>query len=157
MKGIAAGAEPWLSQSPYADKNHPLYADNYERVLAVNIWDVWAMTHPGKFPDGSSTFGGIKKSPSTTGLVGCSAFAARGGATIDGRTIAAHNRHSVYDPRAYAQAFIAKPPQGEGYRCWQLSNCPQVAANQVVNEKGLNIMLLFGGTSNFKSFICITS
>jgi len=152
MKGIAAGAEPWLSQSPYADKNHPLYADNYERVLAVNIWDVWAMTHPGKFPDGSSTFGGIKKSPSATGLVGCSAFAARGGATADGRTIAAHNRHSVYNPRAYAQAFITKPPQGEGYRSWHLSNCPQVAANQVVNEKGLSIMLLFGGTSNFKSW-----
>ena len=55
MKGIADGAEPWLSQSQYADKNHPLYATGYERVLAVNIWDEWAMIHPSKFPDGSST------------------------------------------------------------------------------------------------------
>jgi hypothetical protein len=152
MQGIAAGAEPWLSQSPYADENHPLYATSYERVLAVNIWDAWAMTHPSTFPDGSSTFGGTKKSPPTTGLAGCSAFAARGRATIDGRTISAHNRHSRYNPRAYAQAFVTKPPKDQGYMSWHLSNCPQVAANQVVNEKGLSIILLFGGGSNYKSW-----
>ena len=151
MRGIADGAEPWLSQSQYADKNHPLYATSYQRVVAVNIWDEWAMIHPSKFPDGSSTYGGTKKAPPVTGLVGCSAFAARGGATTDGRTIAAHNRHSPYDPRDYAQAFITKPPKGMGYLCWNLSNCPQVAANQVVNEEGLSIILLFGGVTNPKS------
>ena len=109
MQGIAAGAEPWLNQSEYADKNHPLYADSYERVLAVNIWDVWAMTHPSKFPDGTSTSGGSKKPPEITGLVGCSSFAARGRATVDGRTIAAHNRHSPFNPRAYAQALSPTP------------------------------------------------
>jgi hypothetical protein len=152
MRGIAEGAEPWLSQSIYADKNHPLYATAYERIMAVNIWDEWAMIHPSKFPDGSSTFGGTKKAPPVTGMVGCSAFAARGKATVDGRTIAAHNRHSPYNPRDYAQAFITKPPKGMGNICWVLSNCPQVAANQVVNEKGLSIILLFGGVSNPKSW-----
>ena len=152
MKGIADGAEPWLSQSQYADKDHALYATSYERVLAVNIWDEWAMIHPSQFPDGSSTFGGSRKAPPNVGLAGCSAFAARGGATTDGRTIAAHNRHSPYDPRDYAQAFLTKPPKGMGYLCWNLSNCPQVAANQVVNEKGLSVILLFGGVSNPKSW-----
>jgi hypothetical protein len=93
----------------------------------------------------------MKKAPPVTGLAGCSAFAARGGATTDGRTITAHNRHSPYDPRDYAQAFITTPPKGKGYLCWHLCNCPQIAANQVVNEEGLSIILLFGGRTNLKS------
>jgi len=152
MRGLADGAAPWLSQSQYADKTHALYGTNYQRVLAVNLWDEWAMLHPSKFPDGSSTYGGTKKAPPVTGCAGCSAFAARGGATSDGRTIAAHNRHSPYDPRAYAQIFITKPSKGMGNTCWVLSNCPQVAANQVVNDQGLSLILLFGGVSNPKSW-----
>lgn len=33
-----------------------------------------------------------------------------------------------------------------------LSNCPQVSANQVVNNKGVSIICLFGGASNAKSW-----
>jgi len=150
MRGIADGAAPWLSQSQYADPNHPLHATNYQRVLAVNIWDEWAMLHPCEFPEGSSTFGGTEKGPPVTGVVGCSAFAAHGGATLDGRMIAAHNRHIPYDPRSYEQVYITKPATGNS--CWVLTNCPQVAANQVVNERGLSLILLFGGVSNPKSW-----
>lgn len=149
MKGIAEGAAHWLNQSPYADSNHPLSASNYQRVLAVNLWDEWSMVHPGEFPDGSSTFGGSRSAPAKTCLAGCSAFAARGKATMTGETISAHNRHSLYNPRCYEQVYIIKPPKGN--HCWVLTNCPQVAANQVVNDKGVSLSLLYGGSTNPRS------
>jgi hypothetical protein len=146
MRGISDGASPWLDQSPYADPNHPLHGTNYQRVLAVNLWDEWTMQHPGNFPDGSSTFGGSVDTPPQTCFAGCSAFAARGKATMQNEVISAHNRHSDFNPRSYEQVYIMKPRQGN--TCWVLSNCPQVAANQVVNNKGVSISLLYGGSTN---------
>lgn len=145
MKGISHGAAPWLNESPYADPNHPLFAPNYERVLAVNLWDEWTMQHPRMFPDGSSTFGGSETAVPDTCIAGCSAFAARGKATMEGETLSAHNRHSGFDPRVYEQVYILNPP--EGNTCWVLTNGPQVAANQVVNRKGVSISLLYGGST----------
>lgn len=145
MKGIADGAAPWLNESPYANPNHPLSADNYERVLAVNSWDEWTMQHPRMFPDGSSTFGGSSEAPPDRCLAGCSAFAARGKATMEGETISAHNRHSEFNPRVYEQVYILNPP--EGNISWVLTNSPQVAANQVVNNKGVSVSLLYGGST----------
>ena len=150
MHGIAEGAAKWLNQSAYAIPNNPLNSSDYERVLAVNIYDEWVMNHPSTFPDGSNAFGGIAKAPLSKGLASCSAFAARGRATADGKTIAAHNRHGPYDPRIYQQAYVIAP-KGEN-DAWVLSNCPQVAANQVVNNKGVSIILLFGGSSNPQSW-----
>lgn len=150
MNGIADGAAPWLNQSIYANKSHPLYATNYERVLAVNIYDDWVMSHPSVFPDGSSTCGGILTCPAMRGIGSCSAFSARGAATSNGQVIAAHDRQIQYDPRSYLQAYIIHPPKGNA--AWILTNCPQVAANQVVNEKGVSIILLFGGVSNPNSW-----
>ena len=49
MQGISQGAAPWLNESPYAAPDHPLHAPNYERVLAVNLWDEWTMQHPRMF------------------------------------------------------------------------------------------------------------
>ena len=149
MHGMAEGAAKWLNQSIYADRTHPLYASNYERVLAVNIYNEWVMFHPVKFPDGSSTFGGTTKPPISSEIASCSAFAVRGSATTDGKTIAAHNRHGPYDPHIYQQAYVISP--SDGNVAWVLSNCPQVAGNQVVNSKGVTIICLFGGVSNSKS------
>jgi hypothetical protein len=150
MHGIAEGAAGWLGKSVYADSKNPFYASDYERVLAVNIYDEWTMFHPTAFPDGSSTFGGTAKAPVLKGIASCSAFAARGRATTDGKTIAAHNRHGPYDPRIYQQAYVISP--NDGNTAWVLSNCPQVSANQVVNSKGVSIICLFGGASNKKSW-----
>ena len=141
LHGIADGAAPWLNQSVYASE-----ATNYERVMAVNIYDEWYMNHPTIFPDGTSTYGGTEQPPPVRGIASCSAFAARGKATVGGVTISSHNRHTPMDPRNYQQAYMINPPRGN--LAWVLSNCPQVAANQVVNEKGVSIILLFGGASN---------
>ena len=150
MRGIAEGAGPWLNESPYADSNHSLYATNYERVLAVNIYDEWSMRHPCKFPDGASTHGGLRPEPAEicgdNDFTMCSGFSVRGDATLNGEVIAAHNRQSPYDPRCYEEVYIIKPP--EGNTAWVLTNCPQVAANQVVNDKGLSIKLYAGGATN---------
>lgn len=151
MKGLSEGASPWLDRSIYADPEHELYASNYQRVLAVNLWDAWSMMHPRMFPDGSSTYGGKRKSPPSEqlGVAGCSAFAARGKATEGDIVISAQNRHSPFDPRCYEQVYIIEPE--DGYSCWVLTNSPQVAANQVVNEKGVSISLLAGGITNPRS------
>jgi hypothetical protein len=151
MKGLSEGASRWLDKSLYADSGHELYATNYQRVLAVNLWDAWTMMHPSMFPDGSSSYGGKRKSPPPDQkcIAGCSAFAARGQATQDGIVISAHNRHSPFDPRCYEQMYIIEPDKG--HRCWVLTNSPQVAANQVVNDKGVSISLLAGGQTNLRS------
>ena len=39
MKGLAEGSASWLDKSPYADPSHALHGTNYQRVLAVNLWD----------------------------------------------------------------------------------------------------------------------
>ncbi|HHU75719.1 MAG TPA: hypothetical protein GXZ24_02300 [Firmicutes bacterium] len=152
MKGITDGASPWLNKSIYNRKDHPLYSTNYERVLAVNVYDEWTMCHPSQFPDGSSTFGGATKPPSWNEPEGggsCSGFGAFGKATLNGETIMAHNRQTPQDPRDYQQVYIIDPP--DGYASWVLSNSPQVAANQVVNEKGVSVSLFFGGQTNPRS------
>lgn len=149
MQGLVEGAARWLDRSPYADPSHPMHGSNYQRVLSVNLWDEWSMMHPRQFPDGASTFGGDRKAPDRTGVAGCSAFAARGAATMDGEVISAHNRHSPFDPRAYEEVYILDSK--EGHRCWVLTNSPQVAANQVVNEKGVSLSLLAGGFTNPRS------
>jgi hypothetical protein len=151
MKGLCEGASLWLDQSPYADTAHELYATNYQRVLAANLWDAWTMMHPRTFPDGSSTHGGKRKPPppERRGIAGCSAFAAWGNATMGGIVISAQNRHSPFDPRCYQQVYIIEPEEGQS--CWILTNSPQVAANQVVNDKGVSISLLAGGATNPRS------
>jgi len=151
MKGLCEGASPWLDKSPYADPDHELYASNYQRVLAANLWDAWTMMHPRTFPDGSSTHGGKRKPPPPEHqcVAGCSSFAARGKATMEGVVISAHNRHSPFDPRCYQQVTIIEPTNG--HSCWVLTNSPQVAANQVVNDKGVSLSLLAGGATNPRS------
>lgn len=151
MKGVAEGASAWLGQSPFADSAEKHHSTNYERVLAVNLWDAWTMMHPKAFPDGSSTYGGVRTPPppELRLVAGCSAFAARGKATVDGAAFSAHNRHSAYNPRCYQQALLLKP--SDGLACWVLTNSPQLTGNQIVNEKGVSISLLAGGATNPRS------
>lgn len=150
MKGIADGASSWLDQSPYAEsKGDALSSTNYRRVLAVNIYDEWSMRHPRQFPDGASTYGGSAKLSRFEQSVSCSGFSARGKVTSKKQVIAAHNRHCGYDPRCYEQVYVIEPENG--IACWVLTNCPQVAANQVVNQKGVSIALFAGGSTNDRS------
>ena len=149
MRGIADGASQWLAQSPYAAKTDPLHSTHYERVLAVNIYDEWTMRHPRHFPDGSSTYGGSAKSPPDDAPKACGGFSARGKATTQGQVIAAQNRQYYYNPRCYEQVYAIRP--AGGLACWVLTNCPQVAANQVVNERGVSLALFAGGVTNARS------
>ena len=150
MEGIAEGAAPWLNQSCLADAGHPLAATNYQRVLGVNVQDEWTMHHPLFFPDGSCTFGGSETTSVAVDIpTMCSGFSVRDKVALNGEVIAAQNRHSSYDPRCYEQVYVIRPE--EGLACWVLSNCPQVVANQVVNEKGVSIALFSGGGTNPQS------
>ncbi len=149
MRGIAEGGRASLDRSPYADPKHPYHATAEQRVIAVNLYDEWAMMHPMRFPDGASTYGGSKKAPRRLCLAGCSAFAAKGSATSSGEVISAHNRHSPFSPRCYEQAYVLVPE--DGYPVWVLTNAPQVAANQVVNNRGVSLSLLAGGTTTSRS------
>ncbi|MGD9576759.1 MAG: hypothetical protein AB7Y74_00755 [Syntrophorhabdus sp.] len=149
MQVIANGAAPWLNQSVYADKNHPLYATNYERVLLTNVYDEWAMMHPRMFPDGTSTYGGSVPPSLPAGIAMCSGFAARGSATANGELIVTHNRQAGLNPRAYEQVYIIKPLKGNA--TWVLTNSPQVSGNMIVNEKGLSVVLFAGGYTNNRS------
>jgi hypothetical protein len=149
MKGIADGASPWLNESPFSQRGDPLYSTNYQRVLAVNIHDEWSMRHPRKFPNGTSTYGGTVKARLASQPHTCSGFSARERATREDETIATQNRHGPYDPRCYQQVYIIQPD--DGIACWVLTNCPQVAANQVVNSRGVSIALFAGGTTNQRS------
>ncbi len=150
MEGIAEGAAAWLNQSRYADTTHALYASPYERVLGVNVQDEWTMHHPLAFPDGTCSFGGSEQAPLKMDIpTMCSGFSARGRATSNGEVIVAQNRQCGYDPRCYEQVYMIRPE--DGYACWVLTNCPQVAANQVVNEKGVSIALFSGGHTNPRS------
>jgi hypothetical protein len=149
MKGVADGASPWLDQSRYAEKEDPWHGTDYQRVLAVNIYDEWSMRHPHQFPDGSSTYGGTAKPSLRNQAKTCSGFSARGKVTSGGIVLAAQNRHCPYDPRCYQQVYVLQPEGGVA--CWVLTNCPQVAANQVVNECGVSIALFAGGSTNQRS------
>jgi hypothetical protein len=112
MKGIAEGAAWWLAQSPYSQPGHTLHSSNYQRVVAVNIYDEWTLRHPSHFPDGRSTYGGTAKPrpPEPSGT--CSGFSAFGRGTRNQETVAAQNRHSPYDPRCYEQVFVIEPVDG---------------------------------------------
>jgi hypothetical protein len=120
VEGLAEGAEEWLSRSEYAR-----VATNYERVLIGSIYHEITMYHP----------------PATDG--GCSAFAAKGPATVNGVRLHTHNRHTQYNPLNYEQVYVAKPDNGNTF--WVLCNLPAAIGNQVVNDKGVSVALLAGG------------
>lgn len=120
VEGLAEGGEEWLGRSLYAH-----VATNYERTLIGSIYHEMTMYHP-----------------LDTGA-GCSAFAARGPATLNGVRLHTHNRHTQYNPLNYQQAYVARPDNCNTF--WVLCNFPAATGNLVVNDRGLSVALLAGG------------
>ena len=161
MHGIADGAASWLNQSLHADPSQPLYATNYERVVAINAHFDWVMYHPRQFPDGSSTYGGSVPSPPKEEIClcddsvhHCNSFSIRGRATTHGEVIAANNTQSPYDPSGYQVVYIIKPPNGN--TALVRTNPPYVGRLFSANDKGVSVAMHTGSKSAWYQgkFIC---
>jgi len=130
MKGIAKGAEAELDKSPYARSS-----SHYEKVLNTNIFDAWSYRHPTKYPWTPGQ--GAEEN-------GCSAFVTIGtGPNKRDEMIAAHNRHTSFNPKCYQLVYIGQPDDGNAF--WVLTAGAAGAACQVVNEKGVSLILNAGG------------
>ena len=130
MQGIADGAEPELAKSPYAkDSSH------YHKVLNTNIFDEWSWRHPKSLPWRSSQ---------ASVADGCSSFVTIGpGINKYNEMIATHNRHCPFDPKCYQIVYIGHPDDGNAF--WVLTNGGEASGCQIVNNKGVSIILNAGG------------
>ncbi len=130
MKGIAKGAEAELDKSPYAQSS-----SHYEKVLNTNIFDAWSYRHPTTYPWTRS------QGPEENG---CSAFVTIGtGPNKRDEMIAAHNRHTSFNPKCYQLVYIGQPDDGNAF--WVLTAGAAGAACQIVNDKGVSLILNAGG------------
>lgn len=135
MKGIAEGATKELDKSPYAKAS-----SYYQKVLNTNIFDAWSMRHPTSYP-------WQNKEAAEEG--GCSAFVTIGpGPNKHDEMIAAHNRHTSFNPKCYQLVYIGRPEDGNAF--WVLTAGAAGAACQVVNERGLSVILNAGGNQHAK-------
>ena len=129
MKGVAEGAGDALDQSPFAD-----VSSHYHKVLNTNIYDAWSWRHPTVLPwnnDGA-------QEPA------CSAFVSVGdGPNKNQEMIAAHNRHCPFNPKCYQIAYVGYPEDGNAY--WTITPGSAGAGCQIVNEKGVSLILNAGG------------
>lgn len=126
MQGIADGAAGELDKSPYSKAS-----SHYHKVLNTNIFDEWAWRHPTFIPWKS----------------GCSSFVTLGnGPNKENEMIATHNRHCPFDPKCYQFVYVAHPDGGN--RFWTLTPGGAGAGCQVVNEKGVSIILNAGGNKH---------
>ena len=133
MQGIADGAAEELGKSPYAQAS-----SHYHKVLNTNIFDAWSWRHPASFGNWGL---GDAEAP------GCSSFVTIGsGPNRSGEMIAAHNRHCPFNPKCYQLVYIARPDDGNAY--WVLTPGGAGAGCQVVNEKGVSIILNAGGNQH---------
>ena len=128
MQGIADGAAEELDKSPYAkDSSH------YHKILNTNIFDAWSWRHPAEIPWGENSRNN-----------GCSSFVTIGsGPNEEDEMIAAHNRHCPFNPKCYQIAYVAQPNDGNAF--WVLTPGGAGAGCQVVNEKGVSVILNAGG------------
>ena len=130
MQGTADGAAEELQKSPYAQAS-----SHYHKILNTNIFDAWSWRHPTALPwrNGSETQTG-----------GCSSFVTIGaGPSKTNEMIAAHNRHCPFNPKCYQIVYIGHPNDGNAF--WVLTYGGAGAACQVVNDKGVSIILNAGG------------
>jgi hypothetical protein len=127
MEGIADGAEPELAKSPYAkDSSH------YHKILNTNIFDEWSWRHPNSLPWQGNQANG------------CGSFVTIGSdANKNDEMIATHNRHCPFDPKCYQIVYIGQPNDGNAF--WVLTNGGEGAGCQIVNNKGVSIILNAGG------------
>ena len=128
MEGMAEGAAGELDRSPYAKAS-----SHYHKVLNTNIFDAWSWRHPLSLPWKNGGDAG-----------GCSSFATVGsGPNRADEMIAAHNRHCPFNPKCYQIVYIGKPADGNAF--WVLTAGGAGAACQVVNDRGVSIILNAGG------------
>lgn len=128
MEGMAEGAARELDKSPFAN-----VSSHYHKILNTNIFDEWAWRHPKVLP----------------WKAGCSSFVNIGnGPNKKNEIIATHNRHCPFNPKCYQIVYIAHPDNGN--RFWVLTHGGAGAGCQVVNEKGVSIILNAGGDQHEK-------
>lgn len=129
MKGVAEGAGEQLDQSPHADAS-----SHYHKILNTNIYDAWSYRHPHEGgPDNTEP-----------AAMGCSTFVTVGdGPNVANETIAAHNRHCPFNPKCYQLAYVGQPEDGNAY--WTITPGGAGAGCQIVNDKGVSLILNAGG------------
>ena len=129
MEGVAEGAGEALDQSPFAkDISH------YQKVLNTNIYDAWSWRHPTATPWRQAA----------ADEPGCSSFATLGdGPNTSDVTIATHNRHCPFNPKCYQVAYVGRPEGGNAY--WTITPGAAGAGCQIVNDKGVSLILNAGG------------
>jgi len=126
MKGLAEGAAKELDKSPYAEAR-----SRYQKILNTNIFDAWSWRHP------------------TPPWRGCCAFVTIGkGPNKHDEMIAAHNRHTPFNTKCYQIVYVGKPNDGNAF--WVLTSGGAGAGCQVVNDKGVSLILNAGGNQHAK-------
>jgi len=135
MKGIADGAAKELDKSPFASES-----SHYHKILNTNIFDAWSWRHPRQE---------TQKSQLGAKMDGCSSFVTVGaGVNKSAKMIAAHNRHCPFNPKCYQIVYIACPKDGNAF--WVLTSGGVGACCQVVNQKGVSLILNAGGNQHDK-------
>jgi len=132
MHGVADGAEPELRKSPFSDA-----LSSYHKILNTNVFDAWSWRHPTRLP---------WKRVSATDSHGCSSFVAIGAGPRPGEMIAAHNRHCPFDPKCYQLVYVGRPEGGNAY--WCLTNGGAGCGCQIVNARGVSVILNAGGNQH---------
>ena len=134
MQGVADGAANELQKSPYAEDS-----TNYYKILNTNIFDAWSWRHPAALPWKSGM----------DGAGGCSSFVTIGsGLNKSGEMIAAHNRHCPFNPKCYHVVYVGQPINGNAF--WVLTPGGAGSGCQIVNDKGVSIILNAGGDQHAK-------
>jgi hypothetical protein len=133
MEGIADGAEEELEKSPYAHAS-----SHYQKILNTNIFDEWSWRQPKPLP--------WKKASEN---IGCSSFVTIGDDVnrLD-EMIATHNRHCPFNPKCYQLVYIGQPRDGNAF--WVLTPGGAGSGCQIVNDKGVSIILNAGGDQHEK-------
>ncbi|MDP6040664.1 MAG: hypothetical protein QGG64_19105, partial [Candidatus Latescibacteria bacterium] len=129
MEGVAEGAGEALDKSPFAKES-----SHYQKILNTNVYDAWSWRHPTSVPWKQDT----SQAP------GCSSFVTVGeGPNKYDEMIATHNRHCPLNPKCYQVSYVGKPDDGNAY--WTTTPGGAGAGCQIVNEKGVSLILNAGG------------
>ncbi|MDA0709441.1 MAG: hypothetical protein O3B73_04440 [bacterium] len=129
MEGVAEGAGEELDKSPFARES-----SHYHKVLNTNIFDAWSYRHPT--PSGRKT--DVSAEP------GCSSFVSIGtGPNKKDEMIATHNRHCPLNPKCYQVSYVGYPTDGNAF--WVLTPGGAGSGCQIVNDKGVSLILNAGG------------
>ena len=132
MEGVAEGAAPELDKSPFAKES-----GHYQKVLNTNIFDAWSHRHPTTTP----------WKEAEPGEMACSSFVTVGdGPNASNVTIATHNRHCPFNPKCYQIAYVGCPEEGNAY--WTITPGGAGAGCQIVNDKGVSVILNAGGNKH---------